>query len=184
MGQPLSADQLKSIAATLGSDVPFFLQSNPAIATGRGEQVQAVEPFGALRGKFFVLVYPGFGVPTAWAYQHLGDFPDAVNGKPEQAALLSAKLQKGALRSASSEFYNALELPVLRKYPLLAMIRESMETQGAVVARMSGSGSTVFGIVETEPAAKNLEAHVQSKFGPCWTAVVSMTQHYAAVITT
>jgi 4-diphosphocytidyl-2-C-methyl-D-erythritol kinase len=171
-GQPLAAARLHELAASLGSDVPFFLQPNPALATGRGEQLQPLEPFAALRGKAFVLVYPGFGVPTDWAYQHLASFPDAMNGKPGRATQLAAKLKQNDLAAAAPHFYNALEFPVLRKYPLLAIIREFMESERATVARMSGSGSTIFGITEHEASARSLEEKVRGKFGPCWTAVV------------
>jgi 4-diphosphocytidyl-2-C-methyl-D-erythritol kinase len=170
-GQPLASACLHDLAADLGSDVPFFLEEGPALATGRGEKLQPLEPFAALRGRAFILVYPGFGVPTAWAYQHLGEFPDAMNGKPGRAAQLAAALRQGNLPRAAPHFYNALESPVLRKYPLLAMIREFMEG-GATVARMSGSGSTIFGITENEASARSLEERVRGKFGPCWTAVV------------
>ncbi len=64
---PLSAERLNQIAASLGSDVPFFLQNNPALATGRGEKIQPLEPFAALPGAALLLVHPGFGVSTPWA---------------------------------------------------------------------------------------------------------------------
>src|SRR5688572_18849063 len=65
---PLSPEEVRALAAGLGSDVPFFLQRHPAIATGRGEQIEPItDPLRALGGKCALLVYPGFGVPTAWA---------------------------------------------------------------------------------------------------------------------
>src|SRR5436190_8593477 len=54
-GASLAAATLHEIASSLGSDVPFFLQTNPALATGRGEVVQSLEPFEALRGAAFLL---------------------------------------------------------------------------------------------------------------------------------
>ena len=84
-GQPLAPAQLQLIAAFLGSDIPFFLQSKPALATGRGERIQALEFFPALRGAVFLLIHPGFGIPTPWAYQHLARFPAALNGQPGRA---------------------------------------------------------------------------------------------------
>src|ERR1017187_779716 len=78
--QPLAAKILCEIAATLGSDIPFFLQNKPALATGRGEKIQPLENFPALCGKAFLLIHPGFGISTAWAYQNLARFPKALNG--------------------------------------------------------------------------------------------------------
>src|SRR5437667_7721748 len=65
-GGPLTPAHLQLIAAALGSDLPFFLQSKPAFATGRGEQIQSLEPFPALRGAALLLIHPGFVIPTAW----------------------------------------------------------------------------------------------------------------------
>ena len=54
-GNPLTQEQLQRIASALGSDVPFFLQSQPVLATGRGERIQPLQTFPALRGAAFVL---------------------------------------------------------------------------------------------------------------------------------
>src|SRR5437867_6760942 len=81
-GHPLPAHQMGQIAATLGSDVPFFLQDRPAFAAGRGERIAPLDPLPALRGAFALLVHPGFGISTAWAYQSLAKYPDALNGRP------------------------------------------------------------------------------------------------------
>src|SRR5271154_6808354 len=67
---PLAPEQLAGLAGSLGSDVPFFLQNQPALATGRGEKIVPCPPFPALRGAVFLLVHPGFGISTAWAYQN------------------------------------------------------------------------------------------------------------------
>src|SRR2546423_207492 len=85
---PLKPDELHQIAAAIGSDIPFFLQSRPALATGRGEKIQPLNFFPALRGTAFILMHPGFGISTAWAYQQLGRFPEALNGKGGRAEKL------------------------------------------------------------------------------------------------
>ena len=82
-GQPLTAGQLHNLAAELGSDVPFFLQTQPALATGRGERIIPLEPFPALQEAFILLIHPGFGISTAWAYQQLAHFPEAWQGAPD-----------------------------------------------------------------------------------------------------
>ncbi len=171
-GQPLSAERLHQIAATLGSDLPFFLQGKPALATGRGEQIQPLEFFPALAGAAFLLIYPGFGIETAWAYQQMARFPEALNGTPGRGQALAKVLQEEDLAAASQQFYNSLEAPALEKYPLLAMYQDFVRGHGAKATLMSGSGSTTFAIADNEPAARVLEQQVQKKFGPCWTAVV------------
>ncbi len=172
-GNPLPAATLHEIAASLGSDVPFFLQTKPALATGRGEHIKPLDFFPALRGSAFLLVYPGFGIATAWAYQNLARFPAALNGQPGRAQKLIALLQAGNLSAASREFCNSLEAPALEKYPLLALFQEFLRAHGAAVALMSGSGSTTFAIVQGGAAAEALSEEFKARFGQtCWTAVV------------
>jgi len=171
--RPLSTAKLNELAASLGSDVPFFLQARPALATGRGEKIQPLDFFPALRGRAFLLIHPGFGIATAWAYQTLARFPAALNGRRGRAQKLISKLQTGDLYAAGAEFYNSLEAPALEKYPVLALFQEFLRANGAPAALMSGSGSTTFAIAENQAAAGSLLEKFKSKFGTsCWTAVV------------
>ncbi len=169
---PLNHAQLHEVAAALGSDIPFFLQTQPALATGRGEIVQSLKSFAALEGGAFLLVHPGFGIATAWAYQALARFPAALHGERGRAAKLIELLDAGDLRKAAREFYNSLEAPALEKYPWLAVLQDFLRENGAAVALMSGSGSTTFAITRDLCGAQELEERVRQKFGRCWTAVV------------
>ncbi len=169
---PLPAGKLEELAATLGSDIPFFLQNGPALATGRGEHIQPLSAFPALRGFFFVLVHPGFGIPTPWAYQQLANFPAAVHGTPGRGQRLIALLQT-SLDAAAPEFFNALEAPALRKYPLLELFQEFFRANGASATLMSGSGSATFALAPAREAAETMLQKFKVKFGPdFWTAVV------------
>src|ERR1041385_2353035 len=132
---PLSESELHSMAAELGSDVPFFLQSKPALATGRGESIQPLVFFPALRGAWFVLAHPGFGISTAWCYRQLQHFPDALNGKPGRAQRLVTSLQNGEFDRTA--FNNSLEAPAFEKFPLLPIFREFFLANGATAALMS-----------------------------------------------
>ena len=173
-GSPLSAGQLHVIAASLGSDIPFFLQDQPALATGRGEHIESLAPFPALAGAWILLIHPGFGIATAWAYQALNRFPAALHGQPGRARKLIESLHGADLATAGREFYNSLESPALEKYPLLALLQEFLRAQDVPVTLMSGSGSTTFALLRNETAARKLEGHLHSKFGPCWTSVVPL----------
>jgi 4-diphosphocytidyl-2-C-methyl-D-erythritol kinase len=171
--QPLATETLYEIAVALGSDIPFFLQNKPALAIGRGERVQSLEDFPALQGKAFLLIHPGFGISTPWAYQNLSRFPTALNGQKGRAEKLISKLQSGNFHAASGELYNSLEAPALEKFPILGMFQEFLRANGALAALMSGSGSTTFAICENVSAAGSLEEKFKSKFGQnCWMAVV------------
>jgi 4-diphosphocytidyl-2-C-methyl-D-erythritol kinase len=170
--QPLAHAELHEIAASLGSDIPFFLQSKPALATGRGEKIQSLENFPALEGRAFLLVHPGFGIATAWAYKELARFPSALNGEPGRAEKLIASLNAGDIRKAGRDFYNSLEAPALEKYPWLVVLQNFLRENGALAAMMSGSGSTTFAIANDTCAAQELEERVLERFGKVWTAVV------------
>jgi 4-diphosphocytidyl-2-C-methyl-D-erythritol kinase len=170
---PLAAEKLSERAAALGSDIPFFLQNKPALATGRGEKIQPLENFPALRGRAFLLIHPGFGISTPWAYQNLARFPKALNGEKGHAEKLISLLQTGDLKTAAAEIYNSLEAPAFDKFPVLELYQEFLRANGALVALMSGSGSTTFAIAENLPAAENLAEKFKSQFGDHgWIAVV------------
>jgi 4-diphosphocytidyl-2-C-methyl-D-erythritol kinase len=174
-GSPLSLAQLHALAAALGSDVPFFLYDRPALATGRGEKVRTLGNFAALRGKACFLAHPGFGISTPWSYQNLARFPQALNGRTGRAERLIALLQTGDLTAAAAEFYNSLEAPAFDKFPVLALYQEFLREQGALVALMSGSGSTTFAIAQDLAAADQLAEKFKSQFGDHgWTATVEM----------
>ena len=132
----------------------------------------SLEPFTALQGAAFLLIHPGFGIATAWAYKELSRFPAALNGRPGRAQEVVALLNGTDLIRAGTAFYNSLEAPALEKFPLLALYQEFLRAQGAPAVLMSGSGSTTFAIVRSDVEAADLEERVREKFGPCWTAVV------------
>jgi 4-diphosphocytidyl-2-C-methyl-D-erythritol kinase len=174
-GSPLILEGLHKLAAALGSDVPFFLYDQPALATGRGEQVRTLENFPALKGKAFFLVHPGFGISTPWSYQNLARFPKDQNGTAGRAAELVAKLQAGDLPAAAGDFYNSLEAPAFDKFPVLQFYKDFLREHGALVSLMSGSGSTTFAIAENLAAADALAEKFKSQFGDNgWTATVAI----------
>ena len=163
-GSPLPLEKLHELAAALGSDVPFFLYDKPALATGRGEKVQTLENFPALRGKAFLLAHPGFGISTPWSYQNLARFPQALNGHAGRAQRLISLL-RGDLKTAAKEFYNSLEAPAFDKFPVLRLYQEFLLENGAAVSLMSGSGSTTFAVVDNLTAAEALAEKFKSQFG-------------------
>jgi len=174
-GNPLSPRQVEALAASLGSDVPFFLQHQPAIGTGRGESIRPLGKFQAMNGASFLLVHPGFGISTPWAYQNLARFPEALNGRPGRALQLIELLCGTDLSRAAKEFYNSLEAPAFEKYPLLALFCEFFLETGAAGALMSGSGSTTFAVVENRAKAEALAEKFRGKFGESgWMAVVNV----------
>lgn len=174
-GEPLDPGQLHEAAAALGSDVPFFLQKNPAIGTGRGEKIEPLPPFPALRGATLVLVHPGFGISTPWAYQQLGKFPEALQGRKGRAKELIALLGGNDLGAAGREFYNSLEAPALKKFPLLVLFQDFFREEGAAATLMSGSGSSTFALWSSHHLAERAMERFKGKFGGnIWTTLVDI----------
>jgi len=173
---PLTLESLGLIAATLGSDVNFFLQPNPALGFGRGERIEPLDPFDILRGCGLFVFHPGFGVPTPWAFRALStQFPEALNGTPGRARGLVETLRTGDRNQAGAALYNALELPVLRKYPVLWLYQERLRDAGAWGTLMSGSGSTTFALFPRVEMAELAQEKFRGHFGnQGWLRVVEL----------
>jgi 4-diphosphocytidyl-2-C-methyl-D-erythritol kinase len=172
-GSPMSPEKLHELAAALGSDIPFFLYDQPALATGRGEKVELLPDFPVLQGRAFFLMHPGFGISTPWSYQNLARFTGALHGRAGRARELVSKLQADDLPAAAGGFYNSLEAPAFEKFPVLSLYQDFLLENGAEVSLMSGSGSTTFAIMKNLAAAENLAEKFKSQFGNSgWTAVV------------
>ncbi|HSI84890.1 MAG: 4-(cytidine 5'-diphospho)-2-C-methyl-D-erythritol kinase [Candidatus Methylacidiphilales bacterium] len=154
LGLDVPDDEILDLAATLGSDVPFFLYRSAAICRGRGEIVEPVQLQGRYRG---VLIHPGFAVPTPWAYKKYAETP--TPGKS------GATLPDGVLR-------NDLEPPVFRKYLWLPAAKDWLRSQPEVLdALMSGSGSCVFALLKDGEDPASLMERCSEELGPnCWVA--------------
>ena len=145
---PLADATLATLAFRLGADVPFVTTDAAlALAWGRGERLLALN---SLPAREVVLCLPPFGVETAAAFRWLAESrKDAPLRAP--AAIRAADLDRwdGVVRMAHNDF----EPPVIERHPGIATCIEALMAGGARIARMSGSGSTVFGIFERRSPA-------------------------------
>jgi 4-diphosphocytidyl-2-C-methyl-D-erythritol kinase len=172
--QPLEHKELDSLAANLGSDIPFFLQSGPGIATGRGEKVERLASFPMFDKACVVLVNAGFGVSTPWAYKNLRlDEKDLGPSLPIDSFVEA--LKKGDWKRVIEGMYNSLEQPVFKKYPVLRIIQSELVNAGADGALLSGSGATVFAIVRDRHRGEEVRQRFLSSYGSqCWSQVVPL----------
>lgn len=161
--------QLGEIAATLGSDINFFMAGGAALCRGRGEQVVPV----MFRLKAFVLlINPGFGISTKWAYESWAKAASRLTAQPPDATLLLRALETNNLAAASAALYNSLEAPSVGKFPVLDLLKRAMRENGAAGALMSGSGASVFGLFADAADAERAALKVRDEFGPSmWTRV-------------
>lgn len=139
-------DRLRTIAAMLGSDVSFFLVGGTALGLGRGEQLY---PLADLPRWWVVLAFPPFGIATADAYAWFDE--DAANNPPPH---LPARFLPDTWLGRLVPLVNDLEIPVVRRHPVIGALRDRLGSLGALTAGMSGSGSAVFGIFKTSRSAR------------------------------
>lgn len=151
-GTRLPRETLVSMAADLGSDIPFFIHQRAALCRGRGEQCTPIDFPHRLP---LLLIKPPFVVPTPWAYQRWSD-AQAIPGVPDTVQAL-----------AWGELRNDLERPVFEKYLFLATLKRWLLAQPEVEgALMSGSGSTLFAVLREKTAASALGETLAREFGP------------------
>ena len=148
-----SRPDLMTLAAELGSDVPFFLQGGTALCVGRGEQIYPVDDIARIG---LVVIKPSVGVSTADAYRWLDD--DRAAGPPA-AELAAGKLDVG-WPSGPLTIVNDLQSPVAKRHPVVGEMVAACRQAGARAAAMTGSGSAVFGFF-SEPAAKRAVARLR-----------------------
>ena len=139
--------------------MPFFLFAPSAFVAGRGETVRPVVVEGA---RWVVLVNPGFGVNTKWAYQELAATRTVVT----PLSLVQRELDRQSRVSwaqliAAAE--NDFETPVFAAQGKLREIKRSLQAQGAEIALLSGSGATVFGVFADEARARLAQARFVSE---------------------
>ena len=142
----ISDGRLETLAARLGSDVPFFIRGGTQLATGRGE---VVSPLPQLAAGWFVVVKPDEGYSTAEMYRRL-DEPGSLlvrNSRYMQDAVAANNVHAVAV-----ELHNSFER-VVPKDSSLRTIKDALRAQGALGTLLSGSGSAVFGLFDDQSAA-------------------------------
>ncbi len=165
-GITLEAERRDAVAAELGSDCPLFWRAGPVVMRGRGERIEAM-PAGAagrLRGRRVLVFKPEFGVATAWAYQALAERPGWYADAGECEAALAAWCADGAM-PAERLLANTLERPVFAKWAALPAMLAWLRERHGVEARMSGSGSACFALLEPAQDEAPLIATIREGWG-------------------
>ncbi len=140
-GLGLSLDELAELGAEIGSDVSFCVYGGTALATGRGEKIKALP---APPTCWVILAKPFIGVSTAEVYRRL----DVAGIKhPDTAGMISA-IEGNDFKGVCGHVGNVLEDVTLGLHPEVAQIKDQMKRFGADAVLMSGSGPTVFSLVE------------------------------------
>lgn len=136
----LSERELKSLALEIGSDCPFFIDSEPSFASGRGENLRSVDAI--LEGLYIVLINPGIHVSTKEAY---------LNCTPSRTNPGLSELINYPVAEWRELIKNDFEKYVFEKHPQIGIIKKVLYNNGALYSSMSGSGSSVYGIFTGKP---------------------------------
>lgn len=135
--------EMEKYAARLGADCAFFIEAEPAYAEGIGDELMPVDgPKGNLNGYYLAIVKPDIAVSTKEAYAAI---------TPTATSKRCREIVRQPIETWKEELVNDFEAPIFKLHPELAEIKEKLYQQGAKYAAMSGSGSALFGIFETEP---------------------------------
>lgn len=159
LGKPLSMEKRMEIAASLGSDVPFFLIGGTAVGIGRGTELYPLPELPSLPA---LLITPGIHVSTPDAYRALN--------RPQAESHAPARFQEAARHVAERDppeawnVENDFEPVVFRQHSHLELIKGKLLKLGARPALMSGSGSTMFGIFANRQIRDRAEAWFRKEF--------------------
>jgi 4-diphosphocytidyl-2-C-methyl-D-erythritol kinase len=167
----LTQPELQELAAKLGSDIPFCISGGTAIATGRGEKLDAIKDLDDI---WLVLAkYNNISVSTPWAYktyrQQYSDsyITDAAGIKSRSAKVRSSPLVQAITHKNSTEIgkliYNDLEKVVLPEYPQVTALKAAFAAQNTLGTMMSGSGPTVFALCASQDQAIAVKQQVKNQ---------------------
>jgi len=157
----LPKDELFSIAAELGSDVPFFCSTAAAVVSGRGEYIKPVK---ARTDYHIILIIPGFSINTGQAFRALTDY--RLDHKPEFPLKNEEVLEMYEKKAVSQwKFYNSFLNCLKKEHNVLEHIVNLFYYSGADFAGMSGSGSVMFGIFSKQKDCISASEKLSDSFG-------------------
>ena len=142
----ISAEGMEQYASELGADCPFFIRNQPVFGFGRGDKFEELHL--DLSRYFIVLVMPSVQVTTAEAFKNI---------VPRPAKKSLRQLSADTIEQWKGSVENDFEPGIIRQYPVIGCIKDSLYKRGAIYASMSGSGSSVYGIFESPIKLPELE---------------------------
>ncbi|MFQ4135169.1 4-(cytidine 5'-diphospho)-2-C-methyl-D-erythritol kinase [Nodosilinea sp. PGN35] len=166
----LTQSELQELGAELGSDVPFCVSGGTAIATGRGEQLDAISGIDTLH--VVIAKYEAEFVSTPWAYQtYRAEYGDTYLAGVKDWQARQAEVRSGGMVRAvahrdaqdlAQHLCNDFEKVVLPAHPKTAALKATMAELGGLGTLMSGSGPSVFTLAESEAQAEELATKLRS----------------------
>ena len=150
-GLGISREGLMERGVRLGADVPYCVMRGTALAEGIGEKLTTLPPLPECS---IIVAKPGVSVSTKYVYEnlHVDQIPEGRH--PDIDGIMRALKDKDLKAAAGlMEGANILETVTVQSHPVIGELKEVMNTAGALVSLMSGSGPSVFGIFEDKEKA-------------------------------
>lgn len=157
-------EKLMELGLTLGADIPFCIQQNPALAEGIGEKLTQVS--GLSKDLYILLVNPNISISTKEIYSLIDDAKNY--NSIDNCALISA-LEEKDLKEAKANMKNVMQDVSAAICPEIDEIIKTLYEKGAEVALMSGSGATCYGVFKN----KEDVIYAQSAFNNYFTAITN-----------
>jgi 4-diphosphocytidyl-2-C-methyl-D-erythritol kinase len=158
----VARDDIQSIAAELGSDVPFSLHGGLALGVGRGEHIRPLPDPPRELG--VLIAAPGVGISTAAVYGRIQ--PQLTwNGQEANVYALSARVED---RLRWETMVNDLQPVVLEGWPVVAEVLNDLASTGPLRAAVSGSGAAVYAVYNDRRSAERAAEGVSNRW---WTHV-------------
>lgn len=139
-----SSEELRHLALPLGADIPYCIAGGTKLAEGIGEKLTKLPPAPPC---YLIIVKPDLSVSTGWVYKKY-DSTGIVN-RPDLDGLMQAIREQDLPRMAAL-CSNVLEEVTAPEYPVIGQLEHFLTERGALCARMTGSGPTVFAIYENQ----------------------------------
>jgi 4-diphosphocytidyl-2-C-methyl-D-erythritol kinase len=139
-GKLFNDNDLRNLAAELGSDCPFFIHPSPMLMEGRGEKLSRLNIH--FNGIYIVIINPGLHISTAYAYQKVKpcgeaySLPDLIRLPPD---------------TWKDNILNDFESPIFSEFSGLSDLKNKLYETGAIYSSMSGSGSSIYGMYRESP---------------------------------
>ena len=159
-GLHYSLDELCEIGVKLGADVPFCLHDAPRRAQGIGEKLTEIP---CKRTYPLVLVQPCRALSTRDVFQAYHQ----STVEPADTKGVIAALEMGDLDRMDACARNELETVSLAMLPQIQEAKDALKALGAGMARMTGSGSVVFGAFEERAWAQKAYAQLKERYAGC-----------------
>jgi len=136
----LNQETMEGLAATLGSDCPFFIRNKPAIATNTGTTLSNIEY--TLRKKWILVLCPAIHSSTENAYSKMN---------PDMKSIELASALSQPVEDWENKIFNDFEVTIFETHPEIKELKDMLINNGAEYASLSGSGSSVYGIFRSPP---------------------------------